>query len=383
MTYFGLIWAGVWRKPARTMFTLVSIAAAFLLFGVLQGVNAWFNNVVDASRPDLLLTFSPNNLALPLAELAQLQKVPGVTRVTYRSGFMGYFQSTHNAVPVSAVEPDSVRLALPPQTTISEAELAAFRGTRTGAIISARLAQKLHWSVGDHIPVQASETPQKDGNTVWTFDIVGIYASRSNPAQLGLLMNYLYFDSNRAAGNGTVSMYFEQIADPARAAAISNTIDERFSSSADPTRTDTERGLAQEWLSEIGDLEMFVDLIIGAAFATLLLLTESNMMQSFRERIPELAVMKTLGFRDASVAAMMLGEAQLLCVGAAALGLLAASGILASMGRASGGDIPPVSLRGVVILYGVTAAAAIALASALPAAWRARRITIVSALASG
>lgn len=93
--------------------------------------------------------------------------------------------------------------------------------------------------------------------------------------------------------------------------------------------------------------------------------------------------MKTLGFRDASVAAMMLGEAQLLCVGAAALGLLAASGILASMGRASGGDIPPVSLRGVVILYGVTAAAAIALASALPAAWRARRITIVSALASG
>ena len=383
MTYLGLIWAGVWRKPARTAFTLLSIAAAFVLFGVLQGVNAYFERVVDAGRLDLLITGSPNSLALPLAELPFIQKVAGVSTVTYQSGFVGYYQSIRNAVPVSAVEPQHVLLALPPESSITEAELAAFRRTRTGAIISARLAQRLHWAIGDHVPVQAPDVPQGDGSTVWTFDIVGIYASRSNPAQLGLFMNYLYFDANRVAGKGTVNTYLEQIADPSRAAAIASHIDARFQSSADPTRTDTERGYAQGVLGEIGDLALFVDLIIGAAFATLLLLTGSNMMQSFRERIAELAVMKTLGFTDGCVAALMLWEGVLPCAAAAALGIGAAAAVLASMGWVSGGDVPPVTLQWGVALYGVSAAMGIALVSALPAALRARRITIVRALAGG
>ena len=31
MKYFGLIWAGLWRKKARTIFTMLSIVVAFLL----------------------------------------------------------------------------------------------------------------------------------------------------------------------------------------------------------------------------------------------------------------------------------------------------------------------------------------------------------------
>ena len=39
MKYFPLIWAGLWRKRARTIFTMLSIVVAFLLFGLLQGIN--------------------------------------------------------------------------------------------------------------------------------------------------------------------------------------------------------------------------------------------------------------------------------------------------------------------------------------------------------
>ncbi len=62
-------------------------------------------------------------------------------------------------------------------------------------------------------------------------------------------------------------------------------------------------------------------------FFTLLFLTGNTMMQSVRERIPELAVLKTLGFTDTGVQLLVLGESLLLCVFAAAIGLGLAAAI--------------------------------------------------------
>jgi putative ABC transport system permease protein len=379
--YLGLIWAGVWRKPARTIFTFLSILAAFVLFGVLQGVNSTFNRLIDTGRLDVLLTTNPIGLPIPLAELPQIQKIPGVSAVTYRSGFPGYFRSVTNYVPVFAVDPQNVLLTMPPDSKIPAAELNEFRHTRTGALVSERLAQRLHWKIGDHVPVQALNVPKKDGSPVWTFDIVGIYTSQSNEPQLALLMNYLYFDAERIGGNGTVQLYVEKVADASTATAIANAIDDRFVNSGSPTHTDTERGYAQTSLAAVGDLEFFVDAIVGSAFATLLLLTGSNMLQSFRERVAEFAVLKSIGFSDGTLATLVLCEAVLLSTGAAATGLFLVWVLLQAIGGMSGGDIPSITLPGVVFLYGATAAMTIALASALPAAWRTKRLSIVDALA--
>jgi len=382
MSYFGLVWAGLWRKPMRTVFTLLSIVVAFMLFGVLQGVNATFNRLIDLAPTDVLLISNPSFLPLPLAALTQIQQTPGVTGVTYQSGFMGYFQSAGNLVPVTALDPRNTQLAvLVGDFTVPDAELATFRRRRTGALISARLAERLHWKVGDHVPVQATTPPRKDGSTVWTFDIVGIYQNRSNPGQLGLVMDYQYFDAERAQDNGTVQAYFAKIADPSKASEIANAIDGRFVNSASPTHTDTARGYLQAGLSEIGNLEFFVDAIIGAAFATLLLVIGSNMMQSFRERVPEFAVMKTIGFPDGALAVLVLCEAVLLCTAAAAIGLGLVSVLLGQLGSLSGGNIPSISLPWTTVFYGITAAAVIALSSTLPAAWCAKHLSIIDALA--
>jgi putative ABC transport system permease protein len=381
MKYFELVWAGLRRKRTRTIFTFLSILAAFLLFGVLQGVNSTFNRMVDAGRLDVLLTTNPIGLPIPLAELSQIQKIPGVSAVTYRSTFLGYFQSVTNLVPVFAVDPQNALLTMPADSRLAAAELDAFRNTRTGVLVSARLAQRLHWKIGDHVPVQALNVAKKDGSSVWTFDIVGIYSSQSNAPQLALLMNYLYFDAERVGGKGTVQLYVEKVADASTATAIANAIDDRFVNSGSPTHTDTERGYAQTSLAELGDLEFFVDAIVGSAFAMLLLLTGSNMMQSFRERVAEFAVLKSIGFSDGTLATLVLCEAVLVCTGAAVTGLLLACLLLQAIGGMSGGDIPAISLPGAVFLYGVSAAVTIALASTLPAAWRTKRLSIVDALA--
>jgi putative ABC transport system permease protein len=381
MSHFELVWAGLWRKPMRTIFTFLSIVVAFMLFGALQGVNAAFNRLVDAGRLDVLITVSPNGLLLPLAASLQIRQIPGVTTVTYQSGFIGYFQSVANVVPVFAVDPQNAHLTMLGDFTVPDAELTDFKRMRTGALISARLAERLHWKLGDQVPVQALNAPERNGSNVWTFDLVGIYENKSNPAGLGLVMHYQYFDAERARDNGTVQFYFEKVADPSRATEIANAIDGRFVNSANPTHTDTERGYTQAALSQLGDLEFFVDAIIGAAFATLLLLVGSNMMQSFRERVPEFAVMKTMGFPDSTLAMLVLCEAVLLCTGAAAIGLGLISLLLGEAGRASAGNIPSLRLPWTIVLYGITAAVVIALSSTLPAAWCAKRLSVIDALA--
>ena len=89
MKYFPLLWATLWRKKARTLFTLASVVIAFLLFGMLQGVNAAFTQSIDRANVSRLITTSSISLteALPLAQLAQIESVPGIEAVSYSSWF--------------------------------------------------------------------------------------------------------------------------------------------------------------------------------------------------------------------------------------------------------------------------------------------------------
>ncbi|MGB6449687.1 MAG: FtsX-like permease family protein, partial [Steroidobacteraceae bacterium] len=189
------------------------------------------------------------------------------------------------------------------------------------------------------------------------------------------------FDTARATDEGTVLMYQENIADASQAASISNAIDNLFANSSHRTLTQTEKANAQGQLAQIGDLDFFVEAIVSAAFATLLLLTGSTLMQAFRERTHEFAVMKTLGFTDSGVAILVVSEAVLLNVGAALVGLLLAHVLLPAVGSLAQGEIPGLHLPWIVFGTGIGVAVLLALVSVLPPAWRAQRLSIIDALA--
>ncbi len=383
MKFFRLVWAGLWRKKVRTIFTLLSIVIAFVLFGTLQGIDTAFKQLVDQGRLNVLVTQNPAGLPLPLADLSQIEAVHGVTGVTYRSLFIGDYQSLRNIVIVLPIDTAHYIALNRNIFSVSPTQLAAFQHDRTGALITESLAQRLHWKVGDHVPVHALNAQKKDGGSDWTFDIVGTFDLPNNPSreQSLLLMNYDYFDTARAADTGTVLSYQVNIADASQAAAISNTIDNLFANSAHRTLTQTEKASAQGQLAQIGDLDFFVEAIVGAAFATLLLLTGSTLMQAFRERIHEFAVMKTLGFTDGGIATLVVSEAILLSVGAAVIGLLLAHALLPAVGALAQGQIPGLHLPWIVFGAGIAGGVLLALASVLPAAWRARRLSIIDALA--
>ena len=117
--------------------------------------------------------------------------------------------------------------------------------------------------------------------------------------------------------------------------------------------------------------------ILFAVFFTLLLVVGNTIAQSVRERIPELAILKTLGFGNGAVLGFVLAEAAVLCV----LGGLAGLGIATLIGIAIGGGNFPIAVDQRVWAAGIAAIVLLALAVGLLPALRASRLTIVDALA--
>ena len=174
MKYFPLIWAGLTRKKLRTAFTFLSIVVAFLLFGLLQGVNTAFNHGVEGAHLDRLVVQGKVSMTdqLPLAFRDRIAAVPGVVGVTYASWFGGYYQDTKNNVFSFPVEA-STYFGLFPEIVLPKEQLDALIKTRAGAVIGRKLAEKYGWKIGDTIPLKSTIWVKSDGTANWDFQVVG------------------------------------------------------------------------------------------------------------------------------------------------------------------------------------------------------------------
>jgi putative ABC transport system permease protein len=378
MKFLPLIWSGLWRKRTRTIFTLLSIMTAFLLFGMLQGVIAAFNRSLEAAAVDRLTVVSKVSFTepLPYSYLSQIESIPGVASVSYLSWFGTYYQDRKNFVFSFPLDPERY-FPMYPELKLPAQQLKALERTRTGAVIGRLLADKYGWKIGDRVPLHSVIWTKAGGSSDWEFDIVGIYDAATAQQAQSFFFNHDYFDEARSFGKGTVGWYIVKVREPNLAPQVAQAIDRRFANSPDETKTQTEKEFSQSFIKQQGDINFIVRAILGAVFFTLLFLTGNTMMQSVRERIPELAVLKTLGFSDGRVLGLVLAESLLLCLVAAALGLALASAVFPAMQAFIGETrLPPE-----VLVLGAIVAALLALVTGLPPALRAKRLNIVDALA--
>jgi putative ABC transport system permease protein len=381
MKYLPLVWAGLWRKRARTVLTLLCVVVAFGLFGMLHGFTAALGGIVDAMSESRLRSMSRVNImeALPLAHAQRMATVPGVKGVSYYNFFAGYYQDTRNSVQVGAIDIASFA-AIYPDIELEPQYVEAMQRTRNGALVGEDLAEQRGWKIGDRIPLGSAVWRRKDGEESWDFEIVGSYRSPTGRVPTSeLWINYAYFDEARAGGNGTVTLYLIGIDDSSRAAEVSEKIDALFANSMFETQTQSEKEWVSAQIAQIGNLEFFVNAITVAVMFALLFVTGNTMMQSVRERIPELAVLKTYGFSNGAVVGLVIAESVLLCSVAAAIGIGIAAVISPPLYRefGAGGLNLPLSVVGM----GLGLAAVFAVVSALLPALRAQRLSIVDALA--
>ena len=384
MRYLPLLWAGLFRKKTRTTLTLLSIVVAFALFGLLQAVEVAFESGADAADAKRLLTTARYSIIepLPMAYQRRIEQVPGVVGVAFADWFGAKYQNESNAFPVFAVDPARY-LDMYPEFTVAREHRETFVKTRTGALAGQRLVDRFGWKVGQKLPISSEIHPKTDGSMSWEFDLVGIIDA-DDPAVRGntdmVLINVAYFDEARQSGRGKTGWYIVRIAESGQARAISAGIDALFMNSPDETKTQPEKEFALGFAKQIGDIGALVTRILIAVFFTILILTGNTMAQSIRERIPELAILKTLGFSDLKITALVLAEAVLLLVLGGGIGMGAAVAAMPGLNGATGGRFPPLFVGPDTWLLAAAIAGLVALGVGLPPALRARRLKIVDAL---
>jgi putative ABC transport system permease protein len=379
--FLPLIWKNVWRRKIRTIFTILSIFVAFLLFGLLMTIRAAFSIGVELAGIDRLIIIHKVSLIMPLpiAYQPRIAAVPGVEIATNNSWFGGIYQDPQNFFAQIALEPEPffkihTEMRLPPD------EMKAWLADRQGAIAGRDLAQRFGWKIGDRIPIQGTIWRPKTGaGDTWEFNLVGIYDGDPGTDLTNFYFRYDYLDENRRQGKGLVGWYLVKVADPSQSLELAHKFDDMFANSDFETKTTTEKGFVEGFAKQIGDIGSIMMAILAAVLFTILLVVANTMAQAVRERTSEFAVLKTLGFSNTGVLVLVLVESVFIAAVGGVLGLAVAWAIV-QHGDPTHGRLPAFYLPARDLVTGAWLIPVLGLVAGVLPALSAMRLRIVDAL---
>ncbi len=376
MKFLPFVLRNLLRKKTRTLLTIGSIAVALFLFGLLVTIETALNAGVDVAGADRLIVRNRTSLImpLPLSYQERIRQIEHVSEATYATWFGGIYQDERNFFAQFAIDTDTYREVYP-EFLIPGDQWQAFLADREGAVVGRTTADRFDFEVGDRIPIQGTIWPG-----TWEFNIRAIYeGARQGDDESMFWFHWKYLEERRPFGEGTVGWYTVQVDDPDHAVGVAEAVDARFANSPYETSTETEQAFAAGFAKQIGNIRLLILSIGAVVLFTLLLVTGNTMAMTVRERVPELGVLKTLGFGDVAVLLLVLTESLILALVGGALGLGLAK-LFTMRGDPTGGMLPVFYLSPGEMATGFAIAAVVGLAAGTIPALSAMRLRIVDAL---
>jgi putative ABC transport system permease protein len=377
MKFLPLLFANLFRRKVRTTLAIGSFAVALFLLGLLLAVRGAFHQGVEVAQADRLIVTNKTSLVqpLPYATRDKVKNTPGVQGMTWANWFGGVYQDPKNFFAQFAIDVDTWR-GIYDEFKVSDPEWDAFVADRQGAIAGKAIADRFGWKVGDRIPIQGAGYPGD-----WEFNLRGIYTGRrpnDDLTQFWFHWKYLS-EAGPEYARDLIGWYVVRLEKGANGATVARAIDEKFQNSAFETRTQSESAFMQGFVTQFGNIEFLILAIGGVVFFTLLLVTGNTMAMAVRERTGELAVLKTVGFTDHFVLALVLVETVVMAALGGFLGLLGAK-LLSLRGDPTGGMLPAFYIPTTGLLVGFGIALVVGLLAGLMPAWSAGRLKVVEAL---
>lgn len=386
MELFKLLFKNVFRHKLRTSLTVVGIAIAILAFSLIRTVLGAWHAGVEASAPDRLITRHAVSIVFPLPVSAweKIRAIPGVAEVSYAHWFGGtYIDERHSQFPQFAVDADTW-FSVYPEMIVRPEEKEVFLRERNAAIVGEKLARQQGWKMGDTIRMGGMIYPGE-----WDFVIRGIYhGAQKTTDETWFVFHWKYLEERLRQVEpwraGKVGWYTVKISDPSQAADIARAIDQRFQNSVAETLTETERAFQLEFVSMSGAILTALEIVSIVIVGVILAVLSNTMAMTARERLPEYAALKTLGFGTRHLIFMIAGESILIAAAGGALGIVLtfpAAAFFAKLFADLAGALFPVFRVGTmtVVACGLIALGAGVAASLFPA-WRAANLSIAEGL---
>ena len=307
------------RRKTRTLFTLLSVIAAFLLFGLLDSVRSAFASAGQQRRrrrpPGHGLEDQLHACRCRRACWRGSSAVPGVDERDLR-------ELVRRHLPGSEEFLSNRRWRRTSSTSIRNGSMIAGPSARRFATRAPARWSASSWrssSTGrsaTRFRCRRRSSRRRDGSNTWTFDLVGIYtvdrSEAEGPGERAVLQLGLFRRGARVRQRQRRLVRRRAWPTANQAEQVAQAIDALSANSDHETQTQTEQAFNARFVSQFGDIGLIVGAIMGAVFFTLILLTGNTMAQAVRERIPELAVLKTIGFSNRSVLRLVLAESVLL-----------------------------------------------------------------------
>jgi putative ABC transport system permease protein len=384
MFILTLVLKNALRHKLRTMLTILGIAVAVMSFGFMRTIVTAWSAGVEASAANRMITRHSVSFIFPLpyAYLQQIEKVPGVTDVSFASWFGGVYKDPadwKNFFPRMAVEPESF-FRLYPEFILAPEQASDFKKERNSAVVGAKLAREQGFKIGDIIPIDGDIYPGR-----WEFVIRGIYKGKdatTDETQMFFHWNYLNERMRAEAPirEGHVGWYVLSVRNASEMPRVARAIDAMYLNSRAGTKTETEKEFQQSFVSMssaiINSLEAVSYVIIGI----ILLILANTIVMAARERTKEYAVLKTLGFSGKHIVGLIAGESLMIaCIGGA-IGLGLTFPIAGAFAKVFPTFFPIFNVETVTIIMAIGVALLAGIVASVFPSFRAVRMRIVDGL---
>ncbi|MEL7059496.1 MAG: FtsX-like permease family protein [Acidobacteriota bacterium] len=375
-----LVWRNLTRNRLRTALTVASVGLALFLLTFLGSLLDAIEGTETSSESRVVVRHAVSlTFDMPEAYGNRLTRLDQVQAVTPLTWFGGTYkdQRPANFFPRFGADPSTL-FEVFDDYEISTADFQAWRDDRGGFIAGQELIDKQGWEMGERITVLGDIYPLDLELT-----LRGVFTRADAPsAERQIFFHRRYLEEG--LGNpGTVGTYWLKLDSADAVPSVVRAAETMFESSDAPVRAETEEAFALSFLELLGNVRLLLGSIGLAVVVSILFITANTMAMAARDRVREVAVMRTLGFQRGHVTWLVLLEAILV----GGLGAMVGAGLaVLSIGALRSGledalplfgtlEASPTILGGALVL-----GLAIGLLSGIVPAWNASRVDIVGGL---
>jgi putative ABC transport system permease protein len=385
VTYPRLVWRNLFRHPLRTLFTTLSIALSIFLVCAVLTLPAAMERIL--ARVGSSVRISVHHEAgltywLPYSYVHKIRAIPGVAAVNHFSWFGGIYDEPKNQFPNFGLDPSAVA-AVWPDYKVDPRALERFQKIRNACIVGQQTMRKFGWQIGQEITLRGTIVPVN-----LTLRIVGMIPEGSgNPLVLWFNREYLAEAMESQGGLRGVGMVWIRADAPEHVDGIMHTVNDLFRNSEAQVSAETEKSF---FMSFFGSFRTFMRLIMAVGVlvvGAVVLIAANTSAMGIRERIPEIAVLKSLGFGRRPILVALLAESGTVALIGGLIGAGTAWGLFGAL-RAAGktgysqllGPLGQFQMSSTVFAEGVTVALVVGLIAGFVPAWNGARLGVVEAL---
>ncbi len=318
MKFFPYVFKSLFRKKTRSLLTLGSILLPLFvvcLFGTLirtldrPASGAGMYRIVVRHKVSL-------SNWIPESYRARIQTLPGIEEMTVWCWFGGKYvdYAPKNFFARFGVEPEKL-LRVFDEAKIVEGSAQDWFQDRSGAMVGTELVKRYGWKLGQKVVLTGDIYPV---NLELTIRAIFDAPPGQNAA---LFFNWAYVEEALPRVKGRIGTFYIRTKDAEAVARLPKQIDDLFDNTDAPTKTETEKDFQNGFVQMLGNVKLMLNGISSVIVFVILLIAANTMSMSARERVNEIAVLRTLGFQRPVILALIVGESLLLALLGGLLGL--------------------------------------------------------------